>query len=141
MTWVSSKWPARAPEGIALLRVFFGGPATRETLDLDDATLLALVREELGTILGVQAAPLFQRVFRVRDGYPRYTVGHLERVEAIERALPAGLYVTGASYRGVGVPDCVRQGQEAASHVLSALAPLTHTGVEGVPDAQQGRSA
>ncbi|HEY7091947.1 MAG TPA: protoporphyrinogen oxidase [Ktedonobacterales bacterium] len=141
VTWVSSKWPARAPQDLALLRVFFGGPATREALDLDDAALLALVRGEMAAILGVQAAPLFQRVFRVRDGYPRYTVGHLERVEAIERALPAGLYVTGASYRGVGVPDCVRQGQEAASHVLSELAPLTHTGVQSVTDARQGRSA
>jgi oxygen-dependent protoporphyrinogen oxidase len=136
MSWVSSKWPARVPQDLALLRVFFGGPATRETLELDDAALLALVRGELAAILGVQAAPLFQRVFRVRDGYPRYTVGHLERVAAIERALPAGLYVTGASYRGVGVPDCVHQGQEAASHVLSALAPLTHSGAQRVTDAQ-----
>jgi oxygen-dependent protoporphyrinogen oxidase len=141
MTWVSSKWPARAPQDLALLRVFFGGPATREALDLDDATLLTLVRDELAAILGVQAAPLFRRIFRVRDGYPRYTVGHLERVEAIERALPAGLYVTGASYRGVGVPDCVRQGQEAASQVLSALAPLTHGVAQGATDKQQGRPA
>jgi oxygen-dependent protoporphyrinogen oxidase len=134
MTWVSSKWPARAPKDLALLRVFFGGPATRESLELDDAALLALVRDELAAILGVQAAPLFQRVFRVRDGYPRYTVGHLERVEAIERALPVGLHMAGASYRGVGVPDCVRQGQEAASHVLSALATFTYSGVQGVID-------
>jgi oxygen-dependent protoporphyrinogen oxidase len=141
MTWVSSKWPARAPQDLALLRVFFGGPATRETLELDDAALLALVSDELAAILGVQAPPLFQRVFRVRDGYPRYTVGHLERVEAIERALPAGLCVTGASYRGVGVPDCVRQGQEAASHVLSALALGAHSGAQSVTDAQQGRPA
>jgi oxygen-dependent protoporphyrinogen oxidase len=121
ITWVSSKWPARAPKDLALLRVFFGGPATRKTLDLDDAALLTLVRNELAAILGMQTPPLFQRIFRARDGYPRYTVGHLERVEAIERALPAGLHVTGASYRGVGVPDCVRQGQEAALSVLTEL--------------------
>ena len=141
MTWVSSKWPARAPHGLALLRFFFGGPATREALDLDDAALLALVNDELATTLGVQASPLFQRIFRVRDGYPRYTVGHLERVEAIERALPAGLCVTGASYRGVGVPDCVRQGQEAASHVLSELASSRHAPAKSVTDARQGRPA
>jgi oxygen-dependent protoporphyrinogen oxidase len=121
MTWSSSKWPARAPEDYALLRVFFGGPATRATLELDDAALLALVRAELGAILGVQAAPLFTRTFRWQDGYPQYTVGHLDRVRAIERALPAGLYVTGSSYRGVGVPDCVRQGQEAALQAIAAL--------------------
>jgi oxygen-dependent protoporphyrinogen oxidase len=141
MTWVSSKWPERAPQDLALLRVFFGGPATRETLDLDDDTLLALVRGEMAAILGVQAAPLFQRIFRVRDGYPRYTVGHLERVEAIERALPAGLHVTGASYRGVGVPDCVRQGQQAASHVLSELASSGHASAKSMLDARQGRPA
>jgi oxygen-dependent protoporphyrinogen oxidase len=123
MTWASSKWPARTPRDLALLRVFFGGPATRDALDLDDTALLTVVREELAAILGVQAAPLFQRVFRVRDGYPRYTVGHLERVAAIERALPAGLYVTGASYRGLGVPDCIHQGQEAAMRALRELAP------------------
>jgi oxygen-dependent protoporphyrinogen oxidase len=121
---------------MALLRVFFGGPATRETLDLGDAALLALVRDELAAILGIQEAPLFQRIFHVRDGYPRYTVGHLERVEAIGRALPAGLYVTGASYRGVGVPDCVHQGQEAARSVLAQFAPITSTSAPSVASAQ-----
>jgi protoporphyrinogen/coproporphyrinogen III oxidase len=141
MTWVSSKWPERTPKEMALLRVFFGGPSTRETLDLDDAALLALVRGELAAILGVREAPLFQRIFRVRDGYPRYTVGHLERVEAIERTLPAGLYVTGASYCGVGVPDCVRQGQEAAKRVLAELTPLTGAGVQAITAREQERPA
>jgi oxygen-dependent protoporphyrinogen oxidase len=141
ITWVSSKWPARAPQDLALLRVFFGGPATREALELDDAALLAIVREELAAILGIQAAPRFWRIFRLRDGYPRYTVGHLERVEAIERALPAGIHVTGVSYRGVGVPDCVRQGQEAAMRVLAQLAPLANAGVRRRDDTAQGRPA
>jgi oxygen-dependent protoporphyrinogen oxidase len=141
MTWASSKWPARAPRGLALLRVFFGGPATRDTLDLEDTALLTVVREELAAILGVQTAPLFQRILRVRDGYPRYTVGHLEHVEAIERALPAGLYVTGASYRGVGVPDCIHQGQEAASRALRELAPLASIATQRLRDTEHGRSA
>jgi protoporphyrinogen/coproporphyrinogen III oxidase len=141
MTWVSSKWPTRAPKDVALLRVFFGGPATREALDLDDAALLALVRDELSTILGIQAPPLFQRVFRVRDGYPQYTVGHLERVEAIERALPAGVYVAGSSYHGVGVPDCVRQGQEAAQRVIAAMAPCANASAQRKIDPQEGRPA
>jgi oxygen-dependent protoporphyrinogen oxidase len=136
ITWVSSKWPERAPAHLALLRVFFGGPATREALELDDVEVQALVRSELAAILGVQEAPLFQRIFRVRDGYPRYTVGHLERVEAIERALPAGLHLTGASYRGVGVPDCVHQGQEAARSVLAQLAPIASAGAPSVTSAQ-----
>jgi oxygen-dependent protoporphyrinogen oxidase len=140
MTWASSKWPARTPRDLALLRVFFGGPATRDALDLDDTALLTVVREELAAILGVQAAPLFQRVFRVRDGYPHYTVGHLERVAAIERALPAGLYVTGASYRGLGVPDCIHQGQEAAMRALRELAPPL-IAAQRPRAAEHGRSA
>jgi oxygen-dependent protoporphyrinogen oxidase len=138
VTWYSSKWPVRAPNDMALLRVFFGGPATRDVLDLDDAALLALVRDELAAILGIQAAPRFWRVLRVRDGYPQYTVGHLERVAAIERALPAGLYVTGASYRGVGVPDCVRQGQETAVHALGELALPAQVDAQSVADAAHG---
>jgi len=141
MTWVSSKWPTRAPKDVALLRVFFGGPATRQALELDDAALVALVRAELSTILGIQAPPLFHRVFRWQEAYPQYTVGHLKRVEAIERALPAGVYVAGSSYHGVGVPDCVWQGQEAARRVIAALAPLTHASAQRKIDAEEGRSA
>ena len=121
MTWTSSKWSGRAPAECALLRVYFGGPHTRDVMALDDGELLAVVRAEVASILGVQAAPLFHRVYRWPDGYPQYDVGHLERVAAIESALPPGVYVTGSSYRGVGVPDCVRQGQEAAMQALAGL--------------------
>ena len=122
ITWMSSKWSHRAPEGYALIRVFFGGPHTRAMLDVDDARLTAIVREELADILGIRAAPLFTRAFRWPDGYPQYDVGHLERVAAIEAALPAGVVVAASAYRGVGVPDCVHQGEQAAEQVIERLA-------------------
>lgn len=122
MTWTSSKWDGRAPHDEVLLRVFFGGPHTRAMLDLNDADLLAAVRGELRDLLGIDAPPLFQRVFRWRDGYPQYDLGHLERVAAIEAVLPPGLLVTGSSYRGVGVPDCIKQGQAAAQQAVEFLA-------------------
>lgn len=122
MTWISSKWNCRAPSGHALLRVFFGGPHTREMMELDDLNLLKLIRDEMRSLLGVQSPPVFHRIFRWHDGYPQYDVGHLERVAAIESALPPGLYVTGSSYRGVGIPDCVKQGQAVAQQVISELA-------------------
>jgi oxygen-dependent protoporphyrinogen oxidase len=121
ITWVSSKWDHRAPPGHALVRVFFGGPHTRAMLDLDDARLTTIVREELADILGVRAAPLFTRIFRWPDGYPQYDVGHLERVAAIEAALPSGIVVAGSSYRGVGVPDCIHQGELAAAKIVETL--------------------
>jgi oxygen-dependent protoporphyrinogen oxidase len=121
ITWVSSKWDHRAPPGHALVRVFFGGPHTRAMLDLDDARLTTIVREELADILGVRATPLFTRIFRWPDGYPQYDIGHLERVAAIEAALPSGMTVAGSSYRGVGVPDCIHQGELAAAKIIETL--------------------
>jgi oxygen-dependent protoporphyrinogen oxidase len=121
ITWVSSKWDHRAPPGHALVRVFFGGPHTRAMLDLDDARLTTIVREELADILGVRATPLFTRVFRWPDGYPQYDVGHLERIAAIEATLPPGMVVAGSSYRGVGVPDCIHQGEMAATKIVETL--------------------
>ena len=121
ITWVSSKWDHRAPPGHALVRVFFGGPHTRATLDLDDARLTTIVREELDDILGVRTPPLFTRIFRWPDGYPQYDVGHLRRVAAIEATLPPGTVVAGSSYRGVGVPDCIHQGELAATKIVETL--------------------
>jgi oxygen-dependent protoporphyrinogen oxidase len=121
ITWVSSKWDRRAPQDHALVRVFFGGPYTRAMLSLDDARLIAIVREELADLLGVRATPLFTRIFRWPDGYPQYDVGHLERVAAIEAVLPTGMVVSGSPYRGVGVPDCIHQGELAALKIVETL--------------------
>jgi oxygen-dependent protoporphyrinogen oxidase len=127
MTWTSSKWSGRAPAEHVLLRVFFGGPHTRDMMALEDTELLAVVRGEIATILGIRAAPLFHRVYRWPDGYPQYDVGHMARLEAIESALPPGVFVTGSSFRGVGVPDCVHQGQETAIHLLASLVARSAT--------------
>ncbi|HEU4784036.1 MAG TPA: protoporphyrinogen oxidase [Ktedonobacterales bacterium] len=121
ITWVSSKWNHRAPPRHALVRVFFGGPHTRAMLDLDDAKLTTIVCEELVDMLGVRAEPLFTRIFRWPDGYPQYDVGHLERVASVEAALPPGMVVAGSSYRGVGVPDCIHQGELAAEKIVETV--------------------
>lgn len=119
MMWSTTKWTGRAPDGQALVRVFFGGPHTRRVLDYDDATLRRIVRAELAEILGVTAEPLLWRVHRWGAGYPQYDLGHLDRVAAIERSLPPGVVVTGNAYRGVGVPDCVRQANDAAAKIIA----------------------
>lgn len=124
-TWTSSKWNQRAPAGHVLLRVFFGGPRTRETMFFDDDQLLSLLRAEIKSIFGISASPLFHQFFRWDDAYPQYNLGHLERVKAAERALPPNILIAGSAYAGVGVPDCVRQGREAASKALTAIAEKT----------------
>ena len=71
--------------------------------------------------LDIDAQPLLHRIYRWPRSNPQYDVGHLERVAAIEAALPAGLFVTGSPYRGVGIPDCVKQAQDAAAAVNDYL--------------------
>ncbi|MBE2224783.1 MAG: protoporphyrinogen oxidase, partial [Anaerolineae bacterium] len=117
ITWTSTKFHQRAPKGHALLRVFFGGSRTPEMMDIDDADLLRTVRRELQEIMGVNAKPLFHRIYRWQRSNPQYDVGHLDRVTAIEAALPPNIFVTGSPYRGIGIPDCVHQGKEIAQRV------------------------
>jgi len=122
ITWSSLKFDARAPEGYALLRVFFGGSRSPASMALDDGALQTMARGQLAELMGIEAAPLFQRTYRGRDSNPQYDVGHLERVAALQAALPAGLYVTGSPYRGVGLPDCIKQGQDTARQIITTCA-------------------
>jgi oxygen-dependent protoporphyrinogen oxidase len=130
MMWSSSKWTGRAPADHALIRLFYGGPNTRQMLFQADDDILAMAREELAGSLGVTAAPIFTRIHRWPDGYPQYDLGHLDRVALAEKALPPGVALAGCAFRGVGVPDCVRQGSEAAERLVAYLigpVPLPRT--------------
>jgi protoporphyrinogen/coproporphyrinogen III oxidase len=122
-TFVHNKFPHRAPPDRALLRCFVGGSRDEPVLDLADAEILGIVGGELRQILGITAEPRFARVYRWRAAMAQYAVGHLDRLERIEhlrRQLP-GLSLAGNAYRGIGVPDCVRSGQEAADQALAAV--------------------
>jgi oxygen-dependent protoporphyrinogen oxidase len=120
-TFSSVKYPGRAPEGHALLRVFIGGALNESVLEAEDAALVGIARAELGDLLGATGAPLFTRVARYPRAMPQYHVGHVVRAEAIELAVARhpGLRLAGGAYRGVGIADCVRSGEEAAEGVLS----------------------
>lgn len=122
----SLKLEGRAPEGALVARIFFGGAAP-EMVALDDASLLSRVREELKDLLGIDALPIGWAVFRWMDSFPQADIGHLNRVDRIEAALPPGIQVAGSSYHGIGVPDCIRDGRAAAAKVLEQLA-LTEPG-------------
>ena len=122
-TFVHNKFPYRAPDDRALIRCFLGGTRDEEILQSSDEEILRIVREELRQIIGVGAEPLFTRVFKWTGAMAQYNVGHLERLERIERLrqeLP-GLALAGNGYRGIGVPDCVRSGTDAASQLLIFL--------------------
>ena len=121
-TWTSSKWEGRSPAGDALLRVYVGRHGRPDVTLLDDDALVALARDEVD-FLGVVGAPLLRRIHRWPRGMPQYVLGHPERVERIEAAVAAhpGLALAGAAYRGVGIPDCILSGEDAAGAVASAL--------------------
>ena len=122
VTISSAKFTHRAPDDAVLLRVFVGGSRNPDVAELDDVPLLELARAELRDILGIQAEPLWSRIYRWPRSNPQYDVGHLAHIDALEALCPAGLYLAGSAYRGVGIPDCARQGQETAARVLAYVA-------------------
>lgn len=124
-TFSSLKFPDRAPEGSILTRAFLGGVLKADMIRLDDAAMISAVREEFRSALGLKADPQLAHVQRWPKAMPQYRVGHVERVEEIEREtlkMPA-IALAGAAYRGIGVPDCIHSGEQAAERVFSALMP------------------
>jgi len=121
-TFVHNKFPHRAPDDRALLRCFFAGSNAESVWPLSDDQIVGIVRNELQQIIGLRAAPLFARVYKWKSAMAQYSVGHLERLERIERLRQQfpGLALAGNAYRGIGVPDCVRSGRDAAKTALQA---------------------
>jgi len=116
----SRKFPGRAPDGAVLLRVFVGGDHAQGVLDRDDAGLGAVAQEELTSVLGISDPPSLVRVHRHVAAMPQYQVGHMDRVAAVRARVARcpGLAVAGNAFNGVGIPDCIRSGEEAAERVL-----------------------
>lgn len=132
---MSSKWPGRCPEGRVLLRAFVGGPHNAGMLEHGDTEIVATVLDELTSLLGIRegAEPLIAKVYRWDRGMPQYTVGHLDRVDAIEARTAAvpGLALAGGGFRGVGVPNCLESGEKAVTEVLR------QAGIELAEDMQE----
>ena len=129
-TFSSVKFPNRAPEDLVLLRVFLGGMLQQELLKSDDEILLRIVRGELRDLMGIENEPLHTELARYPDAMPQYLVGHGRRVERIESLLGRhpGLALAGNAYEGVGLPDCVRSGEQAAERVLGGTEAAQLTG-------------
>jgi oxygen-dependent protoporphyrinogen oxidase len=117
LSFFSTKFPGRAPDGHVLLRGFLGGARDPEVLALDDAALVALVCREMAPVLGLRGAPVFVRVYRWPAGTPQMEVGHLDRIAHAEARLEAtpGLFLTGAGIRVTGIPDVVADATSVAA--------------------------
>jgi len=122
-SWLSSKWPHRAPVDRVLMRAFVGGARDPDALGRSDAELVSVALSALRPLLGISGDPLLARVYRFERASAQHEVGHLARVEAIDRALThlPGLFMTGSGLRGVGIPDCVADARATARKVSEWL--------------------
>ncbi len=120
-TWASDKWGHVSDLDTVVLRLHFGKAGREDVTGWDDEQLIRAARTEVERTMGVREAPARTLVYRWPLGMPQYNVGHLDRVRRIEESLYAlpGVYATGAAFHGIGVPDCVRQGEEVAAAVLA----------------------
>jgi oxygen-dependent protoporphyrinogen oxidase len=137
--WCSSIFPGRAPEGTVLLRALCGGWNRQDILGWDEERLLSAVRNELAVTMRVRAAPVFHHVVRWDRAIPQYHVGHLARVERIEKraGMHPGLYLGGNSFRGVALNDCVEQAELLAQRLRAEL-PATSIRELGASPAGSG---
>jgi oxygen-dependent protoporphyrinogen oxidase len=128
ISYSSRKFPGRAPAGHDLLRVFVGGAVQPDLLDRTDSKLIELVRDELADLLGVEGEPQMCHVVRWQHTMPQYLLGHLDRVARIEQLRQhwPGLYLAGNGLSGVGIPQCVRSGREAAEQVAASVPGEQH---------------
>jgi oxygen-dependent protoporphyrinogen oxidase len=130
-TWVTSKWPGRAPDGHVLVRGFLGGGRDPHRLDASDEELIETARDELEDLLDITGDPVITRFFRWTRQSPQYEVGHLQRVAAIDDRLAElpGVFLTGSGFRAIGIPDCVADARataaRAAAYVSARHADVT----------------
>jgi oxygen-dependent protoporphyrinogen oxidase len=119
-TWCSNKFEGRAPNDYILMRTFIGGARAEHLAEQDDDSLLELARQELLATMGIQAMPVVKKVYRWQKANPQYEIGHQARITEIEQLISQhqGLYLAGAGYRGISIPDCIQSGNRAAQALL-----------------------
>jgi oxygen-dependent protoporphyrinogen oxidase len=127
-TWTSTKFPHRAPEGYALIRVFVGRagqelPSPNGRGAGGEGELLEVAKKELELTLGITAEPLVSRVFLWDKAMPQYNLGHPEILEQIDAGLEKypTLALAGNGYRGIGIPDCIHSGELAIEKILNSM--------------------
>ena len=116
-SWVSSKWAGRAPDEVALLRVFVGGALDPEAARMADDDVIAVAVHDVSAVLGMATPPVFARVHRWIDAGAQHNVGHGAMMRQIDRhrAHAPGLFLAGSGFNAIGVPDCIADGRDAAA--------------------------
>lgn len=122
-TWTSSKFPHRAPSEFVMLRCFVGGAKREDLAEQDEDTMSAMVKEELRVIMGITEEPVLCKVYHNKKANVQYRVGHANLIESIGKEIDSlpGIFLTGSAYTGIGIPDCIQNGNRAAEAALNFL--------------------
>ena len=117
----SQKWAHwRLPDDSQILRVSLGRDGL-PVADLADDAVIDAVVTELGVHLGVDLQPADAAITRWVGAFPQYRPGHVDLVAGVEKALPRGIHLAGASYRGIGIPACIADGERAVGQAIDRL--------------------
>ncbi|WHY68302.1 protoporphyrinogen oxidase [Neobacillus sp. SuZ13] len=123
-TWTHKKWAHSTPKGKVLLRCYVGRAGEETIVDLSDDRIIKIVLDDLKKTMDITMNPDFSIISRWQNSMPQYTVGHKQRLTDILDHMNAelpGVFLAGASYGGVGLPDCIDQGEAAVQNVLNYL--------------------
>ncbi|MGO4887452.1 protoporphyrinogen oxidase [Anaerobacillus sp. MEB173] len=120
-TWTHKKWRHSTPEGKVLLRCYVGRAGDDDIVYKSDDEIIQAVLQDLNSIMKIDQDPEFHIIKRWKKAMPQYVVGHKERIHQImseaEKEVP-GVFLAGGSYEGVGLPDCIDQGEEAVKKII-----------------------
>ncbi|WNF37583.1 protoporphyrinogen oxidase [Bacillaceae bacterium IKA-2] len=123
-TWTHKKWHHSTPEGYALLRCYVGRAGNDAIVDWSDEEIINAVLTDLNKTMEIDEKPEFHIIRRWKNSMPQYNVGHKHRIdelkEQLQKQLP-GVYVAGGSFAGIGVPDCIDQGEAVVEQIKTAL--------------------
>lgn len=118
-TWSSSKWENRAPANKVLIRCYFGKAGKEAILDNSDENLIKMAVKDLQNIIGLEGQAEYSLLSRWNNAMPQYQPGHNSKIEQIEKltAQLKGIYLAGSAYKGVGLPDCIKQAKETVEKI------------------------
>ena len=121
-SWVSSKWPDRAPSGHVLIRA---AVAAGRAADGDDEATIAGAHQDLAELLNIRGAPVIARAYCRPRAMPQMEVGHLDRMAAIDGRLGSipGLFISASGFRSIGLADCIADAHATADRLASHLRP------------------
>ncbi len=126
-TWTSRKWEHTSSNGKLLVRLFYKStnPHYDELVKMTEEELLQVGMKDIQTSLGISSRPLTYDVTKWHDVMPNYHITHHQIVKALEAKmenLMPNVLLAGCSYYGVGIPDCIANGEETAAKIMKRLA-------------------